>query len=35
MTGEIDPIKKNVLKDCISKALEVEKNGEKNISDKH
>jgi P-type Ca2+ transporter type 2B len=35
MTGETDPIKKCVLKDCIARQEEVEKNGEKNISDRH
>jgi len=35
MTGEIDPIKKNTLKDCINKMNEIEKSGEKNLSDKH
>lgn len=35
MTGEIDPIKKNILKICIKKKEEVEKNGEKNIANKH
>lgn len=27
MTGEIDPIKKNILKFCIKKKVEIEKNG--------
>ena len=35
MTGETDPIKKMVLKECIAKQEEVEKNGEKNIADRH
>ena len=35
MTGETEPIKKNVLYDCIAKKTEIEKNGEKNIADKH
>lgn len=35
MTGETDPIHKNILKACIKKKDEIEKSGEKNISDKH
>ena len=29
MTGEIDPVKKKILKDCIYKLNDIEKNGEK------
>ena len=35
MTGEIDPVKKKILKDCIYKLNDIEKNGEKNLSNKH
>lgn len=35
MTGETEPIKKNILKFCIKKKVDVEKNGEKNIANKH
>jgi P-type E1-E2 ATPase len=35
MTGETDPIRKMVLKDCIARQEEVEKNGEKNLADRH
>jgi len=35
MTGEIDPVKKNILKDCINKLNDIQKNGEKNLSNKH
>lgn len=35
MTGEIDPIKKSLLKDCIARQQEIEANGEKNLADRH
>lgn len=35
MTGEADPIHKNVLPVCIKKKDHLEKSGEKNINDKH
>lgn len=35
MTGESDPIKKSLLKQCINKKLSVEKSGEKNLANKH
>ena len=35
MTGETEPIKKMVLKDCIAKQEELEKNGEKNLVERH
>lgn len=35
MTGEADPIHKNILKFCIRKKLDLEKNDEKNVEDKH
>lgn len=35
MTGETDPIKKQILKDCIARQEEVEANGEKNLADRH
>lgn len=35
MTGESDPIKKNLLKHCIKKKEHIEKSGEKNLANKH
>lgn len=35
MTGEIDPIQKNVLGLCAQKLREIVKNDEKNKDDKH
>lgn len=35
MTGETDPIHKNILAQCIRKMNEIESNGEKNLADKH
>ena len=35
MTGESDPIKKNTLSFCLKKKQQLEKQGEKNVADKH
>ena len=35
MTGEGDPINKNTLYACVKKKDQLEKNGEKNLADKH
>jgi magnesium-transporting ATPase (P-type) len=35
MTGETDPVHKNILKHCLSRQQEIEANGEKNVADKH
>jgi magnesium-transporting ATPase (P-type) len=35
MTGEGDPITKNTLDVCIKRKEYLEKNGEKNLADKH
>ena len=35
MTGETEPIKKALLRDCIARQEEIENQGEKNIADKH
>lgn len=35
MTGETEPVHKNILKNCLKKKEEIEKNGEKNVADKH
>ena len=35
MTGETDPINKNVFKHCLRKKQHLEQSGEKNLADKH
>jgi len=35
MTGEIDPIHKNLYKFCLKKKEQLEQSGDKNIADKH
>lgn len=35
MTGESDPVKKNILKSCLKKKEHIDSNGEKNIATKH
>jgi hypothetical protein len=35
MTGETDPVHKNVLEQCVKKKEEIEANGEKNSAGKH
>ncbi len=35
MTGESDPVKKNILKSCLKKKELIDSNGEKNIATKH
>jgi magnesium-transporting ATPase (P-type) len=35
MTGEADPIHKHILKFCIRKKQDLERNAEKNAEDKH
>ena len=35
MTGETEPIKKNLLKHCLKKKSALEKSGERNLANKH